>query len=157
VQCQMHSQTSELKALLEAEAGKTWLAQQQQMAAQAESAAEMANLRSLLEYEVKKCAQAEAEHKAAQADLAEQLRHATSLTHQLDQEGLDTPMLAPCAETEELAQKVAALQVWPLSLRTHLHSRPVRSAALLMRRMNQVLLLLQGCKLLTQVSICDAA
>ena len=107
---------------MKAEVGKTQLAQQQQMAAQAESAAEVANLRSLLECEAKKCAQAEAEHKAAQADLAEQLRHATSLTHQLDQERLNTPMLAQCRKTEELVQKVAELQVWPLSLCTHPHS-----------------------------------
>ena len=111
MQCQMHSQTTELKALLEDETGKTQLAQQQHMAAQAQSAAEMANLRSLLNFEAKKCTQAKAEHKAAQADLAEQLRHATSLTHQLDQERLNAPMLARCAETEELVQKVAELQV----------------------------------------------
>ncbi len=118
----MHSQTTELKALLKDEAGKARLAQQQQMAAQAESAAEVANLRGLLECEVEKSAKAEAEHKAAQADLAEQLRHATSLTHQLDRERLNTPMLARCANTEELVQKVAELQVWLQSLRTHLHS-----------------------------------
>ncbi|KAL0045530.1 hypothetical protein WJX82_009233 [Trebouxia sp. C0006] len=106
VQCQ----TTELKALLKAKVGKTQLAQQQQMAAQAESAAEVANLRSLLECEVKKGAQAEEQHKAAQADLTEQLRCATSLTHQLEQERLNTSMLAGCPKTEELVQKVAELQ-----------------------------------------------
>ena len=55
----MGSQIAEFKTLWEAEVGKTQLAQQQQMAAQAE-------------------------HKAAQADLAEQLRHAASVIQQLD-------------------------------------------------------------------------
>lgn len=55
----MGSHIAEFKTLWEAEVGKTQLAQQQQMAAQAE-------------------------HKAAQADLAEQLRDAASLIHQLD-------------------------------------------------------------------------
>jgi len=120
VQCQ----TTELKALLKAQVGKTQLAQQQQMAAQAESAAEVANLRSLLECEVKKGAQAEEQHKAAQADLTEQLRRATSLTHQLEQERLNTSTLAGCPKTEELVQKVAELQVWLQFLCTHLHSCP---------------------------------
>ncbi len=120
----MQCQTTELKALLKAKVGKTQLAQQQQMAAQAESAAEVANLRSLLECEVKKGAQAEEQHKAAQADLTEQLRCATSLTHQLEQERLNTSMLAGCPKTEELVQKVAELQVWLQFLCTHLHSCP---------------------------------
>ncbi len=146
----MQCQTTELKALLKAEAGKTQLAQEQQMAAQAESAAEVANLRSLLECEVEKGAQAEEQHKAAQADLAEQLRHATSLlTHQLEQERLNTPMLARCPRTEELVQKVAELQVWPCPC------APTCTAALCThteRGVNQLLLRLQECELLTQPS-----
>ena len=55
----MGSQIAEFKTLWEAETGKTRLAEQQQMAAQAQ-------------------------HKAAQADLAEQLRHAASVIQQLD-------------------------------------------------------------------------
>jgi len=87
----MGSQIAELETLLEAEVGKTQLAQQEIFSVQCQMHNQTTELKALLEDEVGKTqlAQqqqmtAQAEHKAAQADLAEQLRHAASLIHQLD-------------------------------------------------------------------------
>ena len=98
----MDSQIAELKTLLEAEVGKTRLAQQQQMAAQAE-------------------------HKAAQADLAEQLRHAASVIQQLDtsQTELLSQVICGCTVMPTYSSLSAchtvSLHLHPTPLETPLH------------------------------------
>ncbi len=87
----MGSRIAELETLLEAEVGKTRIAQREIFSVQCQMDSQTTKLEALLKDEAGKTqlAQqqqmtAQVEHKAAQAHLAEQLRQAASLIHQLD-------------------------------------------------------------------------